>query len=335
MPSTFITTNMLLTIWDSDDDFFDGSQLAGNWTAVDVHNHTPGHGTLIPSGGLADGAITTAKIAADAVTPDKIPNNSITGSELANNAIATQHLTDASVTTPKIADGAVTPAKIAGDFLPIGFVGAWYRPNSSVPLPTGWEICDGRAWSTIINAWGVSTGNIPNLVNKFILGAALTGIGTDPASPPDIGASGGSHTRDFLHTHTVTNHSHTVDAHHHGISVDGAHKHRWLTTIWDGSNQPIGTTFVDGMQRGTAVPGSAGTRQSFYIPELNRNEYYGENVNAPMETVAGHSHGTITGDAGSNTSVATGVTTGNGLANSTDVRPAFVGLLYIMRVRNT
>ena len=83
------------------------------------------------SGGIADGSVTTAKIADDAVTanklaPDvsftpadgsitaaKLANNAVTTAKLANNAVTTAKLADANVTTAKLANNAVTTAKVA------------------------------------------------------------------------------------------------------------------------------------------------------------------------------------------------------------------------------
>ena len=58
---------------------------------------------VMPTAGIADGAVTTAKIA----------DGSITSAKLA--AIGTSAITDGSVTTAKLADSAVTAAKIATD----------------------------------------------------------------------------------------------------------------------------------------------------------------------------------------------------------------------------
>ena len=75
------------------------------------------------SGGIADGSVTTAKIANDAITADKLApdvsftpaDGSITAAKLANNAVTTAKLADANVTTAKLADANVTAAKLANN----------------------------------------------------------------------------------------------------------------------------------------------------------------------------------------------------------------------------
>tara|TARA_A100001388_G_scaffold26331_1_gene16989 strand:- start:5889 stop:7613 length:1725 start_codon:yes stop_codon:yes gene_type:complete len=66
-------------------------------------SHASMAGQFNIAGSVADGSITTAKLAADAVTAAK----------LADNAVVTANIVDAQITTAKIADGAVTAAKIA------------------------------------------------------------------------------------------------------------------------------------------------------------------------------------------------------------------------------
>lgn len=74
--------------------------------------------------------------------------------------------------------------------LPIGTIIAWGNET----IPTGWAVCDG-------------TGGTPNLIGKFIRGAAEDG---------DVGTTGGAD----IHSHTNPN---TADraAHNHGGSVAG------------------------------------------------------------------------------------------------------------------
>ena len=87
------------------------------------------------SGGIADGSVTTAKIANEAITADKIApdvsftpddgsitaaklaNNAVTTDKLVNNAVTTAKLADANVTTAKLADANVTTAKLANNVI--------------------------------------------------------------------------------------------------------------------------------------------------------------------------------------------------------------------------
>lgn len=55
---------MGLRIWDALSDPYDHNQLADNWSKVDFHDHTPGRGVQIPTEGIADGAVTSVKMAA-------------------------------------------------------------------------------------------------------------------------------------------------------------------------------------------------------------------------------------------------------------------------------
>lgn len=63
---------MGLKVWNLLTDSYDHSQLAENWAKVDQHNHTEGKGVKIPTAGIEDGAISTAKIGASQVTNAKL-----------------------------------------------------------------------------------------------------------------------------------------------------------------------------------------------------------------------------------------------------------------------
>lgn len=68
---------------------------------------------VMPTAGILDGAITTAKVANNAITDVKIQSGGLTASSIATNAVTTIKIADANVTTSKLADLSVTNAKIA------------------------------------------------------------------------------------------------------------------------------------------------------------------------------------------------------------------------------
>lgn len=61
---------------------------------------------------IADGSVTTAKLAADAVTTAKILDANVTAAKIASDAVTTAKILDANVTAAKLASNAVTTAKI-------------------------------------------------------------------------------------------------------------------------------------------------------------------------------------------------------------------------------
>lgn len=62
--------------------------------------------------GIADDAVTSAKIAADAVGSSEIAANAVTATEIASDAVTTAKILDANVTAAKLASDSVTTAKI-------------------------------------------------------------------------------------------------------------------------------------------------------------------------------------------------------------------------------
>jgi len=70
---------------------------------------------VMPTAGIADGAITTAKIAANVITDAKIQSGGLTASSIASDAIVTAKILDSNITTAKIADSAITNVKLAAN----------------------------------------------------------------------------------------------------------------------------------------------------------------------------------------------------------------------------
>jgi hypothetical protein len=306
----FLTLNMGLTAWDQGDDPYDHGQLANNFQKIDTHDHASGNGTQIPSGGLKDRSVTTTKIALQAVTGAELSDNSVSNAKLQNNSVDDDKLATDAVTTDKIADNAVTADKIDPTFLPVGTVLMWGLTDA---LPGGgWEIMDGRPWSSIPNAMGYTTGNIPDMTNRFPLGAALSGTGTGTTTPPVRNATGGSHSTDLSHTHAVS-------AHTHSIANGGLHNHLFINgngELQDLHLHPVATpTAMTAL--GTKVAAFVGG----YLIEPDSTGIY----DVVMETTGSHNHGGATGSAG-------GGNTDSQLT-TLDKRPRFTGLLFVMRVR--
>jgi hypothetical protein len=345
------STNMSLKLWDQGGDLYDHNVLASNFAAIDSHDHTgaPNGGKQLGTGALQDGAVTTEKIAPNAVTPDKIPDGSITGLELAADSVGNVHLQDDAVRTAEIQDGSVTGAKLDPNLFPYGSVIPWYRPRADVPVPGGgWEVCDGRSWSAIPNVWNQTTGSIPDLRGKFILGSGLSNLGLGVSQYPGIGQAGGSHTTDLKHSHIVNAHYHHIGAHYHGISLDGGHGHTLTTDVAGSHNHNMHSrlnALLQGIEvQSWTIPGDAPIRrqnnlQSLYVAGFNNSETDesipssgGHSHTGTTNSAGAHSHGGFTGSWEGNTD-SDNPGTSESLVNAVDTRPGFVGLLYIMRVR--
>ena len=252
--------------------------------------------------------------------------------------------------------GSMSPV-VVQQMVPIGAVIDWWRPAATVPIPAGFEICDGHQVTTHEFGTGAPI-NVPDLRNTFILGALPdtadvgragaptaiapvkpqaggSGQGNAAGDAPGIAGTGGSNLpKNFGHGHGVpgVDHAHftsTPDHYHHvGGLYGGGHAHA--------------------AAMGTATRGSPN----------------GYSANSAQESVAftNHIHGVWTGDSGA---VGIGGQTGGsqhalgawsgganvGLGTATnsltwtadpgggglvvDVRPKFIGLLKIMKVRRT
>jgi hypothetical protein len=315
---------MGLSIWDSGGDFYSRLQLVANWDAVEGHDHTPGKGVQLGTNSLANNSVTGAKLAPNSINSSHIINKTIQGEDVGDHQIGLLQI------DPSIFES----------ITPLGTTIAWFRPNTSIAVPTGWVIANGQVVNEPNHGWvGAGSVAVPDLQNKFILGAATSGTGTGPTQPPAEKAVGGSHQRFFSHTHTVPGHSHSVDAHSHSlpfhshtISVDGQHNHG----IHSRQNAFLnGLLFQDytGNQR-------QNTLQSLYIAGFNDGQ-----GDAALPTVwppndGAHSHGARTGDSAGQTTAdgagtnSVGLTTDASSAGG-DIRPAYVGLLYIVKVKHS
>lgn len=67
-------------------------------------------------GGVADGSVTTDKLANGSVTTDKLADGAVTTAKIADGSLAGAKLANGTIPTAKIADRAVTRAKVSDDF---------------------------------------------------------------------------------------------------------------------------------------------------------------------------------------------------------------------------
>jgi hypothetical protein len=302
----FTSPNMSLIIWDQPDDAYDHNELAGNFRALDDHDHTGGHGVQIPTSGLKQGAVD--------------------GNVLAPNTVTTNHIVDHTIQRIDLADGIIgadqIDPSIFNGIAPLGIVCAWFRPNTGVAVPPGWALCTGQTLNSTQHGWGNFNVQVPDLQGKFVLGAATTGTGTTPDLPPAENAVGGAHSRFWNHSHSIPDHSHTVSSHTHSITAGGAHNH----SIHSRMNA------FDGYYefRDTLSNIHAANKQSLYIAGFNGGPSDPADALAPNS--GSHDHGGATGSATAGTS-STSLST-DSQSPGGDIRPAYYGLLYIIKVKH-
>lgn len=87
-----VTPNMGLIAWDQVNDTFSHQQLAANFIALDSHDHSPGKGKLIQSGGLAPLSVSAANLQDDVLTTEKIAEGAVTTSKLADGSVIPRKL---------------------------------------------------------------------------------------------------------------------------------------------------------------------------------------------------------------------------------------------------
>jgi uncharacterized protein YjbI with pentapeptide repeats len=118
---------------------------------------------------IADSNVTTAKIATGAITNTKIAAGNVTATEIASNAVTTTKIADSNVTTAKIADANVTTAKIADSNVTTAKIA-----DSNV---TTAKIADSNVTTAKINDSAVTTAKIADsnvTENKLATGSVTT-----------------------------------------------------------------------------------------------------------------------------------------------------------------
>jgi microcystin-dependent protein len=224
----FTLSNMGLRAWDQPTDHFAYTELVTNWTKIDQHDHTTGKGVQIPSGGIADLAVTLQKLA------------------------------DLSVGTAKVQDGAITLPKIAAAVItaiaPPGMVVAF----SSSSIPSAFLLCDGQAvsrttyaalFAAIGTMYGVGNGTTTFNVPDY-RGRVLVGLGTHgevDALTDNDGIAVGSRKIKHNHSNTLSVASAATGitsaasgGHTHTTQTAGSHTHTIDVPGFAGASHPGG-----------------------------------------------------------------------------------------------
>ncbi|MBT9394864.1 hypothetical protein KLP40_16990 [Hymenobacter sp. NST-14] len=75
-------------------------------------------------------------------------------------------------------DNPITHMQVYVDVLPVGSVILWHPPTKDAPLPTGWALCDGSAYSYL-----GTTYRTPNLIDRFVQGCRPEALGQSGGAP--------------------------------------------------------------------------------------------------------------------------------------------------------
>jgi hypothetical protein len=165
----FVSPRMSLKVWNAPSDPYDHEQLADNFLKLDMHDHSPGRGTIISSTGIANGAITSAHLA-----PGIDPISSYTTYKALRHGIA------------QLPAASVAQAYILGTWLPsaIPLTGAT-APNSVFYIdPTDYAVTNRTTYFRIRSTILVSSATAPGGGFSVALqqitstsGTSLSGIG--------------------------------------------------------------------------------------------------------------------------------------------------------------
>jgi hypothetical protein len=179
--------------------------------------------------------------------------------------------------------------------VPVGTVISWWRSDASEPLPSDeWAIADG---SVVGDPESLYYGKpLPNLTDRFVMGVAAT----------NIGQTGGANTLNLSHNHQVDSHTHSIPSHSHGngslrANVAVEHDRVYVKRYGSGFNA------TDANYTGST--------------------HYNTHATDASADVEGST------DSWSGSTGASAPGTNYQLSSTTDNRPAYVGLLFLVKIK--
>lgn len=286
----------------------------------------------------------------DTIAPARISNRTITWSSVA--------AADGSISGDYISNDSQLDLATLGDdilhqLVPVGTVLDWWRPaNSNYQVPDGFVICKGDTYEAGEHDFGTNSAiTVPDLRNKFILGASISkadnatatlgSVGAseaDPTNAPGIGGKGGTNgARDLTHNHNVPTHYHGRGT----LSVDGVGNHSHSGTTSENGDHYHGVGNV-WRKDGDVTAGADYIGNTYLLPfggwgqftstNGNHTHTFGTSENGSHgHTLSGSIGATASGrngDSGFNTDAASG-----NISATHDFRPSYYGLLKIIKIK--
>ena len=127
------------------------------------------------AGGVADGAVTTAKLAADAVDSDKIADAAIDTVHIADSQITNAKMADDAIDSAEIVDGAIDTVHIADDNITFAKLENRYTVLSALGSGTSFSLDFSAATTFTATASGNATFTFSNAVQGQVVDLILTG----------------------------------------------------------------------------------------------------------------------------------------------------------------
>lgn len=159
--------------------------------------------------GIADVAITTAKIDNLAVTTAKINDDAVTQAKIGPSAVGTTELNDSSVTVAKLA------AAVQNLLVPVGTISAY--PGATAP--TGWLLCDGTSTTGYTALAALVGSTTPDLRGHTLVGKGSAPFDGALLSKLGSTTSTAAHTHSIAHDHEPFISGSERQNHDHGYSI--------------------------------------------------------------------------------------------------------------------
>lgn len=253
----------------------------------------------------------------------------VDGSRVVTSTLPGDRLVNASIPSTKLATAAVLGKHLSEGAMPLGTIIAYWvpaKPGGGFVIPDGWAVLNGQALGPGAHDFvGGGTVTLPNLIDKVLRGANPT-LAYNAAS--GMNALVGSNTIDFTHTHTIA-HAHTIAAHYHHVQD---HQHY----MYHGHS-----AWVPDHSHGFPITKSAsnGGSSSFLVPQGSNTYGFGGvgiGTDAGDRSYTDGNGGIYTDSQGGGTATDGSNTANSGSAlASTDIRDASVGVLYLIKCKNT